>query len=319
MYDEWLIECIINVPKWNRKDGGMMKLLIIGGTYFAGKALVEHLMTEKKHHITLFHRGTRECGWPEVKVIRGDRHIVEDIIRLEEESFDVVVDFCAYIPGDIEAMSKVLPDTVKQYIMISTVDVLPHGSGKVLSEDDYYETQLYGGETGAYIAGKIALEKELIEIAQNKNWTYTIIRPAMIYGPGNYAPRESIFLQWIKDAGQILYPVDADGFFQWVYVKDVAKAISKIIGNEHAGNQIYHLCNPERITYHRLVELLNLAVAKPFEAVEVTVQFLQERQIELPFPLLSSESEYYQGEKIASLGFTYTTLEAGMKETAERF
>ncbi|MFN2152647.1 MAG: NAD-dependent epimerase/dehydratase family protein, partial [Anaerolineales bacterium] len=50
-----------------------MKILIIGGTRFLGRYLVE-VALRRGHEITLFHRGKTNLGlYPQVETILGDR------------------------------------------------------------------------------------------------------------------------------------------------------------------------------------------------------------------------------------------------------
>ena len=54
-----------------------------------------------------------------------------------------------------------------------------------------------------------------------------MLRPAILYGPYNYAPRESVFIQMAVQKKCIPSFTDADGRFQFIYVKDAAEAISR--------------------------------------------------------------------------------------------
>ena len=56
-----------------------------------------------------------------------------------------------------------------------------------------------------------------------------------------------------------------------------------------------------------------------FEKVDIDVDTVLARQIPLPFPLLKEESEWYDGSAIESIGFSYTELLDGMRETLAWF
>ena len=292
-----------------------MKILVLGGSYFLGKHFVMH--AQNRHDITVFNRGNRPLQIDGVNEIRGDRKDRVSLSVLKGHNYDAIVDFCAYDRADIVSVFEELNGDFEQYIFVSTCDVYERGLGKPLDENAPFETRDFGGEAGRYIAGKVALEEELIENASKYNVRYTSIRPAFIYGPDNYAPREGMYFHWIKEAGQVLHPVDATGEFQMVYVEDVARAIMSCIGNEKAYNQVFNLAPDRMETYDTFVDALAASSEIPFDKVPVSVEIINEKNIPLPFPLTREESNQYDGTKALALIGHYTTLEEGLKDTLE--
>jgi len=331
-----------------------MNILVIGGSYFLGKHFV--MRACKKHNITVFNRGNSPLNIEGVTEVAGDRHSVEDLSKLSgsltkatgdvrknsgEPEFDVIVDFCAYAPGDIETVLGVIfgadggkssaggdeiadsktsvgnKATAMQYIFISTVDVYEHGLGRELDENAPFESRILGGQEGDYILGKIALEQELRHCSVKYNIKYTSVRPAILYGPDNYAPREAIYFHLIENAGQILHPADSDGEFQFVYVDDAAAAIERLCGNETAYNQAFNLTGPEVVTYNSFADALEQAIEVPITRVEIPVSTVLEKNIPLPFPLTKGESNWYNGDKVLSLIEPYISLEEGMRRTVK--
>ncbi|MCR4618209.1 MAG: NAD-dependent epimerase/dehydratase family protein [Lachnospiraceae bacterium] len=308
------------------------KLLVIGGTYFLGKAFVSLMLRETDCEITIMHRGTsKPSGGSEgdakadafedykksgrLKEILADRHDGSAIREIREERFDAVIDFCAYIKEDISFLLDRLSATIGRYIFISTVDVYERGLGRFLNEDAQFETRTIGGAAGDYIAGKVALEGEIRSACERKGCTYTVLRPAIIFGPDNYAPREGMYFHWILNAGQILHPVDADGEFQLVYVEDVAKAIKLVLENEKAANSAYNVCENKMITYESFAKCLAEISGTEFTRLDITLDVVNEKGLPLPFPLTKAESNYYDGSRLAELGMEYTDMNSAMKHT----
>lgn len=294
-----------------------MKLLVLGGTYFLGRAFVE--ATAGEHQLTLVNRGSRPVVVSGVTEYHMDRHDGEALQRLSGMKFDAVVDFCAYEKGDIDSFLEQSQIRAGQYLFVSTCDVYRRNLGYQVAEDGPFETRQFPGQEGAYISGKVALEQELREAGARYEFPVTAFRPAMIYGPGNYADRESIYFQWIVKARQILHPIDATGSFQMVYVADAARAMAFALGNSKAYDKAYNLCRPERLTYESFAEVLAQISPEPFERVEVTVDMVLERGIPLPFPLLREESQWYDGSLVEELGLRYTELPQGMRQTFEQY
>lgn len=268
-----------------------MKILVIGGSYFLGKHFVNEAVGENS--ITVFNRGNRPLNMDKVTEIHGDRALKDDLLKIGNSDFDVVVDFCAYEPGNIESVIDALGGKIKQYIFVSTVDVYKKGTNRILDETAELETTIYAGEVGQYIAGKTALEEELVKCCKARNIAYTSVRPVFIYGPDNYAPREGIFFNWVEKAGQVLAPSDETGYFQMVYVGDLAKNIIGLCGNEKAYNIAVNVCGNDVYNYQSFLEALTKACEKEFQIITLPVQDILNKGIPLPFPLTAEESEQY--------------------------
>ena len=316
-----------------------MKILVIGGTYFLGRKFVD--MAKTRHEITLINRGTNPYeDTSDIHVMSYclDRRDVDALSKFPYAKYDAIVDFCAYAPGDIKLIFDKLNADFSHYIFISTVDVYKRGTGQILTEDSPTEDRYFGGAAGDYIAGKILLEKELLECAASSGVRSTILRPAFIYGPGNYSPREGIYMNWIDDAGMILHPSDATGRFQLVNVFDVARGIlaccereksvmsvdhevqkhmsTESETNERRKHECFNLVPPEILTYDNFADALKRAIDTDFEIVSLTVSEINERGIPLPFPLYEAESLVCSGKRSEEiLHLQYTPLDRGLRET----
>ena len=290
-----------------------MNILVLGGSYFLGKHFVE--MAHKEHTLTVFNRGSHPLDMEGVSELVGDRREQTALSGLEGLPFDAVVDFCAYQKGDIAMVCDALKGQIKQYVFISTCDVYERGLGRLLDENTPFEALDFQGENGAYICGKVALEQELVACGDRYGFATTSLRPAFLYGPDNYAPRENVYFNWICQAGQILQPKDATGEFQMVYVEDAVRAIMATLGNEKAYNRAYNLAGAID-TYDTFGEALEQVVETPFEKVLLSVKEITEQKIPLPFPLTLEESNRYDGKAALELIGAYTSLAEGMKATA---
>ena len=300
------------------------EILVIGGSYFYGRVFVmEAAREQNKYHITVLNRGTYSMEDFGVSQVTGDRHDVS-VLAACDRNYDAVIDFCAYKAGDVAAVIEGIPGSIGQYVLISTVDVYERGSGIIKSEDHASEQRIFAGEAGAYIAGKVSLEEELRTTCTGRGIPYTIFRPAILYGPYNYAPRESAYIQMMLLNHALPYFTDADGRFQFVYVKDAAHAILRAIGNEKAYAQAYNLCQDEIVTYDRffkvLKEVADLEFAENLQEVPITVGDAAIQQVPIPFPATAAETELCSNEKSKrELGMEYTDFHEGMRRTYQAF
>ena len=296
-----------------------MKILVIGGTYFLGRVFTI-VASRENHELFLINRGTYTMNMPSVTEYHLDRHDMDELKKLPPQEYDAVVDFCAYLPKDVDNLLKNIPGKVKQYIYVSTCDVYKRNIDGLKDESTELLDICYPGEAGEYMYNKMLLEKETRDVCIGLGIAYTSIRPGIIYGHFNYAPRESMFIQWIIKGQPLPYPVDADGQFQFAYVKDVARAILTAIGSEKAYNQAFNVCGDEIIDYNRFFEVLKKVSDRPFTLQEITTNQAMEQNIPLPFPLIKEETELYDGSRLErELGFEYTSFEQGMEKTFQAF
>lgn len=316
-----------------------MKILVLGGSYFYGRVFT--MLAAKEHELTLFNRGTYPMEEFGVKQHIGDRHDGQawEKLKAQQEDYDAVVDFCGYEQGDIQEVFAHLPESMKQYIFISTVDVYERlsyetsGSVGLKDEDTPYEIREIPGEAGSYIKGKVLLEQELKDCCEERGIAYTILRPAILYGPYNYAPRESVWVQIMVQNHVLPVITDAPGRFQFVYVKDAAEAVMKCLFNPETYGQAYNLCGDEIVDYRIFADALDKAAAsvekneaqgqqgaQALQYIELTAEQAQEQGVPLPFSVFKQETELCDNTKSKKeLGMIYTSLEEGMEKTYKAF
>lgn len=300
------------------------EILVIGGSYFYGRVFVMEAAREQdKYHITVLNRGTYSMADFGVFQVAGDRHDTA-VLAACDRDYDAVIDFCAYEAGDVETVLESISGNIGQYILISTVDVYERGSRIMKAEDHALEQRTFAGEAGVYIAGKVSLERELSRMCTAKGIPYTIFRPAILYGPYNYAPRESTYIQMMLINHALPYFTDADGRFQFVYVKDAAHAVLRVIGNEKAYAQAYNLCQDEIVTYEKFFQALKEAaepeIIETLQEIPITVDDAVAQQIPVPFPATVQETELCSNEKSKlELGMEYTDFHEGIRRTYQAF
>ena len=114
-----------------------MRLLLLGGTKFLGRAVAEAALAEG-HELTLFNRGeTNPELFPEAEKLRGNRD--GDLTALEGREWDAVVDPSGFVPRVVGASADLLADTVGHYVFVSSISVygppVPSGHRRVGSRD----------------------------------------------------------------------------------------------------------------------------------------------------------------------------------------
>lgn len=295
----------------------MKNILIMGGSYFSGRVLVEELMREKDYNIFVFNRGNLPLRWNKITELVGDREKETDIKnKIPDKDWYAVVDFCAYTPDHIEKTINYIPGVINHYIFISTTTVNKNSLDLPIRED---AEKLSGpqpelGQYADYGYNKWLAECSLETECKRKEINCTSIRPAIIYGEYNYAPRESYFFDLIAENKPVVVPENGLALFSFVWVVDLARIIIKCLGNKDVFNQAFNVSAEELVSYHRLVEVLKEISGKDFKTVKMDIDEINKKRIPLPFPL--DNHLVYSGRKIEKiLDFEYTPFIKGMLST----
>ena len=295
----------------------MKKVLVIGGSYFSGRVFLEELVKQRGVEIHVFNRGRVHLGIPGVIEHCGDREdpaqIRSSIPALE---WDALVDFCAYTPAHITTMLDNVPGTVRQYLFISTTTVYRESRDLPIHEDapklDGPQPKL-GPHLATYGYDKWRAEQALRQQSMRTGTVPTILRPAIIYGYYNYAPREQYLFDLVRAGKPIVIPEHDLALFSFIWVVDMALMIMGCIGNEQAYHQDFNLAADELISYSRLVDVLETITGRKIAVVRKTIAEINAERIPLPFPL--DGHLIYNGSKLQRLlSFTYTPVTTGMRE-----
>ena len=198
-----------------------MQLLILGGTKFLGRHLVD-VATARGHAVTIFTRGKLTPELPEgVEQLRGDRD--GDLGALAGRRWDAVIDTSGYFPRVVRATAEALRDAVGRYVFISTISVYPEFSKVGIDESAPVGTledetiEEMGGAT--YGPLKALCERAVEEVFPGRA---VIIRPGLIVGPYDPTNRFTYWPTRIARGGDVLVPRSLDWPTQIIDARDLA-------------------------------------------------------------------------------------------------
>ncbi|HWL32403.1 MAG TPA: NAD-dependent epimerase/dehydratase family protein [Gaiellaceae bacterium] len=201
-----------------------MRLLVIGGTKFLGRAVSEAALA-RGHELTLFNRGKTNAElFPEAEQLRGDRK--RDLSLLAGRSWDAVVDPSGYLPTDVRASAEQLRDAGR-YVFISSVSVYadfstgPTESSPVTELGDMPADEL-APDFSNYGPLKALAETEVREVFGERA---LIVRPGLIVGPHDPTGRFTYWARRLARGGEILAPGPPERLAQFVDVRDLAEWI----------------------------------------------------------------------------------------------
>ena len=246
-----------------------MKVLVIGGTLFIGRALVAELL-KAGHDVVVLHRKKKHDLGKRVGNIMADRNdAIAMKAALTGKQFDVVFDNVydwerGTTASQVEAAARTLGDHLERYIFISSVaaygDGLNHHEGDALAPDDHPDT---------YVRNKAMTERMLFRMHQRSGFPVVTLRPPYVYGPGNPFYREAYFWDRLRDNRSIILPGDGRRLMQFVYVKDLVAASLKVMEEEAAVGHAFNIANPRPVTQSEAVEAFAAAAGKKVNFVRL--------------------------------------------------
>lgn len=258
-----------------------MRLLVLGGTWFLGRAFVEEALRHG-HEVTTFNRGRSADDVDGVEVVRGDREDHESLARLAySRTWDAVIDTSGYVPRVVHQGARALADHADRYLFVSTVSVYedwpvapvteesavlecPPDAGPDFGADDPrgYPTQYGFQKAGCERAVHAVFAAHAL-----------VVRPGVIVGPYEYVGRLPWWLRRIARDGRVLAPGSPDRQIQPVDVRDVANFMLKEL--EGGGTGTFNLAAPiGHATYDSFLASCIEATASPVELVWVDDEFL---------------------------------------------
>lgn len=229
-----------------------MKLLIIGGTVFLGRALVETALS-RGHEVTLFNRGQHNADlFPGVEKLRGDRD--GNLAALKGRRWDAVIDTCGYFPRIVGDSAKLLANAVDVYTFISTISV--YQEMKHSGEDETFPVGMIADPTVEQITGETygplkALCEQAVET--HLPGRALIIRPGLIVGPWDRSDRFTYWPVRIGRGGEVMVPGRPDRGMQVIDVRDLAAFTLTLTEQKVAG--IFNATGPATtLTMQDIVE-----------------------------------------------------------------
>src|ERR1700754_4458098 len=120
-----------------------MRVLVLGGTRFVGRAVVDASVAAA-HEVTLFNRGqTAPSLYPSLETVIGDR--TQDFSALDGRTFDRVIDCAGYLPSVVSLSAAFFADKTDKYVFISSLSVYVSQSAPAVVGDPVLTDDSYGG------------------------------------------------------------------------------------------------------------------------------------------------------------------------------
>ncbi len=291
----------------------MDRALVIGGTRFIGRHLVEELL-EHDYEVTLFNRGKHPDPFEDhddVHHVRGDRQSWVAIAEAAEATeAQVVFDTVAYYPGEVErttsALNNIEGHDVEGYVYISSgsaygVEEIPKREDETLLEPCSDE-QAVDDSMETYGARKAEGDRKVFEAAEH-GFRAMSVRPTIVYGSYDYTGRFEYWVDRVRNHGRILVPGDGTNIHHIVAVENVARAL-RVVGEEGEAGEAYNVGDRQVLTLGDTIETIADILDEDIELVTTSARELEQGSLEpTDFPLYNPQPHILSTEKLAGLGW----------------
>ena len=298
-----------------------MRILILGGTRFLGRHLVEAALAHG-HEVTLFNRGKSNPDlFPQLETIIGDRE--HDVNKLNGHIWDAVIDVAGYVPRIVRLSAEVLKENVARYVFISTISV--YRDFKQISIDESYPVGKLEDATIEEITGETygplkALCEQIVQDTYRER--ALIVRPGLIVGPHDPTDRFTYWPVRVARGGEVLAPQKPEAAIQVIDVRDLADFIIKLIQDNASG--IYNATGPNYdLTIGNLLEVSKQFTGSNADFKWASVDFLNQYKVEAwsDMPTCVPDDEEGIGfsrvnvSKAIDAGLTFRPLEETVRDT----
>ena len=308
-----------------------MKILILGGTRFLGRHLVNSARS-RGHIVTLFNRGqTNPNLFLQVDKIRGDRE--KDLNQLmgdalsgsKGQNWDAVIDTCGYFPRIVKMSAEALKDKVENYVFISSISVYSDFKKIGINESDALATipeeATDKDNPETYGARKALCEKAVQDVFGIRS---LIIRPGLIVGPHDPTDRFTYWPVRVARGGDVLAPDSPSVLTQIIDARDLAKFIIELIEQNVSG--VFNATGPDyELSFGRLLDTCKLIGNSNAKFKWASLDFLNQNNImpwsDLPayLPDNGDDAGFARVDisKAIRAGLTFLSLEETVHDTLE--
>ena len=233
-----------------------VRALFIGGTGMISSA-VSRAAIDAGFELHVLNRGAHSAPPTGARALTADIHRIDDVREaLGDLEFDVVVDWIAYTPDDVERDLELFSGRTGQYVFVSSASVYEKPPSHYLITESTPLRNPYW----QYSRNKIACEERLMRACRSDGFPVTIVRPSMTYdrnlpialgGWGTYTLADRLL------SGRPII-VHGDGSSLWVvtHADDLAKGLLGLLGNEGAVGEAFHITSDEVLTWNQIYQTI---------------------------------------------------------------
>ena len=267
-----------------------MKVLFIGGT---GNISSASSRLAIKKGIDLYHlnRGRSTVQISGVKTLVGDINKPNELIELANHDWDVVVNWIAFTPEDIERDIALFRGKTKQYIFISSASCYQTPlSYPIITES----TPLYNN-LWDYSNEKIKCEDRLMSAYREDGFPITIVRPSLTYDTvipiaiGGFM--EYTTADRILKGKEIIIHGDGTSLWTVTHSDDFARGFIGLLGLTQTIGHAFHITSDEILSWNTIYRILAESLGQEAKIVHIASDFICKIEPSFTGTLLADKAE----------------------------
>jgi nucleoside-diphosphate-sugar epimerase len=251
-----------------------MKILFIGGTGNISNQCSK-MALDRGHEVVLLNRGKTNIPIP------GARSVVADIkdeaavnSALGDEKFDVVANFIAFTPDDIDRDFRLFADRTEQYIFISSASVYQKPpANPVITESTPLKNPFWD-----YSRKKIACEERCHALYREKDFPMVIVRPSLTYDTvwpvaiGGW--NDFTLVDRMRRGEPIISHGDGTSLWTVTHAEDFARGFLGLCDNPKTHGEAFHITSDEVLTWDQIYRTIAEAAGVEAKIVHVPSDLL---------------------------------------------
>jgi nucleoside-diphosphate-sugar epimerase len=251
-----------------------MRVLVMGGNRYIGLNLVEELAAGG-HEVTVMN--SHPVPYPSgVRRLHGDRQVpgtIAAVLGPHRDSFEAVFDNTSYTLADLQPMLDLFEGRVRHFVFTSSTAVYRRRHAQPVDEDADRHSPDDPDPRKAYGVNKVRCEDHLMARHTAAGLAATVLRVGHTLGPRSpLVTRDPISFRRLELGRPVLMPGDGFAALSLVHVRDVARLMVGLLGNEAVTGRAYNVVGPEFASVRGVVELLGRVVGVRPEVVPVPIE-----------------------------------------------
>lgn len=302
-----------------------MKALFIGGTGTISMSITRQV-AQLGWDLTIINRGNKLANVPaEVHQLTCDINNESQILSLiGDQRYDVIADFIAFVPDQVQRDISLFEGKCDQYIFISSASAYQ----KPLSHYAITESTPLHNPHWQYSRAKIDCEELLIAQYRKTGFPVTIVRPSHTYADGSiplsfHSPKGPwTELERMRRGKPVIIHGDGSSLWTVTHSMDFAKGFIGLMGNVHAIGEAVHITSDESLTWNQIYQSIGKALGVVPKIAHVATDTLVRLDPSLNGPLNGDKthSVVFDNSKIKRLvpGFAATIrFDQGIKQSMD--
>ncbi|MBS3944635.1 MAG: SDR family oxidoreductase [Melioribacter sp.] len=297
-----------------------MKILFIGGTGVISSSCSE-LCIEKGFDLFLLNRGKSFRTPPQkAKLINADISDIKSVeSALNNQSFDVIVDWIAFNENDVKRDYELFHNRTKQYIFISSASAYHKPPIKLPITEDVPLVNPFW----KYSQAKIDCENFLMNRYLEDGFPVTICRPSHTYDKTKPALRMGYLpFHRMKNGKKIIIHGDGNTLWTLTHTRDFARGFFGLIGNINTIGQAYHITSNETVTWNQIAEILADKSGYELKLIHIPIDFIAQHDKDWGAELYGDKAydTYFDNSKIKKIVPEFDAaipLQSGAEEIAD--